>query len=133
MGDIHLKKYTWKEVMKRFGRDPFRLSKENVNSFISCAGIAFTKYSEMKERFNDVVLRLQKGGIIDHITESYYYYWRPDPPEETLKSIDLSHLTVGLGIFASGLFFGFVSFLIEKFGKSRAKSDTIELQFTQEL
>lgn len=89
------------------------MSKENVNSFIASAGILMTKNSPLKELFDKVILRLLNGGIVDHITESYYWFWQPDSPEDTLKPIGFSHLTISVGILSFGLILGLASFVME--------------------
>ncbi len=108
-------------MINRYGRDPFRLSKANVNSFIAAAGILLTKGSPLKEIFDDVLHGLKSGGIVDHITESYYWYWHPDPPDESTEPIGLDHLTFPLLFLCAGLILALASFIIEV-GKCRVVS-----------
>ncbi len=98
---------------KRFGYDPFRISKFPARVYTSTmSGIPVKKYGGLMEVLEPVMWRLRQGDIIEHYLKSVYT-WIPESNEIPPEPIDIRHFVLGLGVSLIGLFLALLAFLFE--------------------
>ncbi len=106
----------WRKTISRYGHNPFRLSKEIVRAYIYHYGICLTKYSTLYDLWNPYIMRLVQSDIVNHFTRSHLWFWQPDPQDDTVYPVGLSHLLMGWAMFGGGLILGIVTFALERKG-----------------
>ncbi len=102
------------EVRRRWGYDPFRISKNTADVYAFNSGIPIQKDSCLFEVFNQQVWFMRSGGIPDHFMGKIDIEEQLDEP---LEPIDMRHVLVGLGMYFIGLLMALLAFLYEVFLK----------------
>ena len=75
--------------------------------------MCLAKYSELTYVLNPIVLRMVQGDIVNQFTRAHLWFWQPDPKDEKLYKIDLSHLLIGIIGFGGGIVIALVVFGFE--------------------
>ncbi len=99
------------ETRRRWGYDPFRISKQASRVYHKHSGLPIQKDSVLKEVFDPQVLAMRSSGIMMSFVPRL---WMNEEIEEPLDPIDLRHFLLGLGILAGGLVLSFVALLSER-------------------
>ncbi len=111
--DHHALRVASNLARKRFGYDPFRISKFPARVYTSTmSGIPVKKYGGLKEVLEPSMWRLRQGGIIEYYLQSVYT-WIPESIEVPPKPIDIRHVVLSLSMSLVGLFMAFLAFMWE--------------------
>ncbi len=111
-----VEKATWRKTIGRYGYNPFRLGTGTVRAYIFHYGTILNKYSALYDLFNPYIMRMRQADIIDHFTRSHLWFWQPDPPDDEVHPVGLSHLLMGWGMFGGGVILCIATFVLERKG-----------------
>ena len=100
------------KTRKRWGYDPFRISKNPARVYPSSSGMPVRKDSILKEVFDPQVWAMRSGGLELHFLDNNYIEAQLDEP---LEPIDWRHLMLGNGLLILGLLLSSLAFMNEYF------------------
>ena len=105
-GGDFVERYQWPRIIKRYGENPFHISKGHMRAYPLAGGMVIGKNSALYDVLNPYIMKMREGDIIEQISRSFCWFWKPEPKEEKLFPLGLPHLWFGFYLYGIGIILG---------------------------
>ncbi len=104
-----------KVTILRHGYTPFRISNRPTKFSLLYSGVVVRKDTLFKPEADTIVLRLQNGGIINHLTKKYIGVYKGSNSEELGRgTLTVGHIIGALLVLGAGIIIAVIIFGLEK-------------------